>query len=64
MKLEILMLNEVSQKDKYHIMITYIWNGIYSTNEPFHRKETHGHGEQTVVVKREGREWEELGIWG
>ena len=40
MKLEILMLNEVSQKDKYHIMITYIWNGIYSTNEPIYRKET------------------------
>ena len=27
--------------------ITYIWNLIYSTNEPFHRKENNGHGEQT-----------------
>ena len=27
--------------------ITYIWNLIYGTNEPFHRKENHGHGEQT-----------------
>ena len=27
--------------------ITYIWNLIHSTNEPFHRKETHGLGEQT-----------------
>ena len=27
--------------------ITYIWNLIYSTNKPFHRKETHGLGEQT-----------------
>jgi len=26
--------------------ITYIWNLIYSTNEPFHRKENHGLGEQ------------------
>ena len=26
---------------------TYIWNLIYSTNEPFHRKENHRHGEQT-----------------
>ena len=25
--------------------ITYIWNIIYSTKEPFHRKETHGLGE-------------------
>ena len=25
--------------------ITYIWNLIYSTSEPFHRKENHGHGE-------------------
>ena len=22
--------------------ITYIWNLIYGTNEPFHRKENHG----------------------
>ena len=27
--------------------ITYIWNLVYYTNEPFHRKETHGLGEQT-----------------
>jgi len=27
--------------------ITYIWNLKYGTNEPFHRKENHGHGEQT-----------------
>ena len=25
--------------------ITYIWNLVYSPNEPFHRKETHGLGE-------------------
>jgi len=25
--------------------ITYIWHLIYGTNEPFHRKETHGLGE-------------------
>ena len=25
--------------------ITYIWNLIYDTNEPFHRKENHGLGE-------------------
>ena len=25
--------------------ITYIWNLIYGTNEPFHRQENHGLGE-------------------
>ena len=28
-------------------MISHIWNLIYSTNKPFHTKETHGLGEQT-----------------
>ena len=27
--------------------ITYVWNLIYDTNEPFHRKETHGLEEHT-----------------
>ena len=37
--------------------ITYSWNVIYGTNEPFHRKETHGHGEQTCGCQggREGK---------
>ena len=35
--------------------ITSIWNLIWSTNEPFHRKETHGPGEQTLVAKGEGK---------
>ena len=48
MELEILILSDVSQKekDKYH-MISHIWNLIYGTNKAFHRKENHGHGEQT-----------------
>ena len=46
MELETLTLSEVSQKekDKYHI-ISHIWNLIYSTNGPFHRKKNHGLGE-------------------
>ena len=46
MELETLTPSEVSQKDKdkYH-MISHIWNLIYNTNEPFHRKENHGLGE-------------------
>ena len=46
MELQTLILNEVDQKekDKYH-MISHIWNLMYCTNEPFHRKENHGLGE-------------------
>ena len=40
-ELETLILSEISQKDKYHM----IWNLISSTNEHFHRKENHGLGE-------------------
>ena len=64
MELETLILSEISQKeeDKYHIQIpyiTYIWNLIYGTNEPFHRKETHGHGEQTCCRGGgSGMDWE------
>ena len=47
MELETLILSEVSQKEKDQIPydITYIWNLIYGTKEPFHRKENHGLGE-------------------
>ena len=47
MELETLIPSEVSQKEKdipYDII--YIWNLIYSTNEPFHTKETHGLGDR------------------
>ena len=55
MELETLILSEVNQKkkDKYHT-ISHIWNLIYSTNKPFHRKETHGLGEQTCGCQGEG----------
>ena len=36
--------------------ITYIWNLIFDTNEPFHRKENHGHGVQTHDCQRGGGE--------
>ena len=43
MDLETLILSEVSQKEKeIPYDITYIWNLIYDTNEPFYRKENHG----------------------
>ena len=34
--------------------ITYIWNLIYGTNEPFHRKENHGLGELTCGCQGRG----------
>ena len=34
--------------------ITHIWNLIYGTKEPFHRKENHGHGEQTCGCQEAG----------
>ena len=59
MELESLILSEVGQKDKYH-MISLIWNQIYGTNEPFHRKENHGHGELTCGCCQVGV----TGNWG
>ena len=55
MELDTLILSEVSQKekDKYH-MISHIWNLIYGTNEPFHRKEMHGLGKKTCGCQGEG----------
>ena len=41
MEIEILMLSEVSQREKdIPYDITYIWSLIYATNEPIYRKET------------------------
>ena len=56
MELEALILSEVSQKkkDKYHLT-SHVWNLIYGTNEPFHRKESHGLGEQTCGCRGGGR---------
>ena len=55
-ELETLILSEVSQKenDKYH-MIAHVWKLIYGTNEPFHRKENHGLGEETCGCLMGGR---------
>ena len=41
MDLEIIILSEVSQKekDKYH-MISHMWNLKYGTNEPIYKPET------------------------
>ena len=65
MELEILMLSEVSQKEKgkYH-MISHTWNLKYGTNDPVQKTETdHGHGEQACVCQG-GREGDGQRVWG
>ena len=62
-ELEIFILNGVSHNEKdIPYDITYIWNLIYGTNESFHRKETHGLGEQTCGCQGggegSGMDWE------
>ena len=55
MEPETLILSEVSQKekDKYH-MISHTWNLIHGTNEPFHRKENHGHENRQSLPRGKG----------
>ena len=71
-QLEILILSEVSQKEKDKYDITYVWNLKHGTNEPVHRNRLR-HGEQTCGCKREGEDggrwrqrWSEIeaGRWG
>ena len=47
MELETLILSEVRKRKTNPYDLTYMWNLTYDTNEPFHRKETHGLGEVT-----------------
>ena len=63
MELEILILSKSEKERQIPYDITYIWNLICGTNEPFHRKENHGHGEQTCGCQggRSGVDWE-LGV--
>ena len=63
MELETLILSEVSQKERQiPYVFTYIWSLIKGTNESFHRKETHGFGEQTCGCQGgrggNGTDWE------
>ena len=46
MELETHILSEASQKEKdIPYDITYVWNLIYGTKKPFHRKENNSLGE-------------------
>ena len=57
-EIETLILSEVKseRESKIPYDITFICNLIFRVNEPFHRKETHGLGEQTCGCHR-GGEW-------
>ena len=37
MPLEIIILSEVHQKDKYHTILLYMWNLKYDTNKPIYK---------------------------
>ena len=58
MELETLLLSKAERESQVPYDITSIWNlygtneiCIYGTNEIFHRKETHGLGEQTCCCQ-------------
>ena len=63
MQLEILTLDEVSQKekDKYH-NITTMWNLKYGTSDPVYKKKQ-THGQRTDLQLPSRREWDGLGFW-
>ena len=67
MELETLILSEVRKRKTNTIWYHLNWNLLYSINEPFHRKENHGLGEQTCGslwgARRSGVDWE-LGVNG
>ena len=47
MERETLILSKSERERQIPYAITSLWSLIYDTNELFHRKETHGLGEQT-----------------
>ena len=61
MQLKILLLSEVSQKERQiPCDITYMSNLKYGTNDPIYKTETDDrHGEQTC-----GCQWAAVGEWG
>ena len=66
MQLETPILSEVSQKEKYHIIITYMCNLKYGTNEPIYRTENSlmDIEYRLVVAKKGGKERDGLDVWG
>ena len=59
-QLEIIILSEVSQKEKGKYHITYMWNLKYDTNEPVYKTEADSQTENRLVVVKgkRGMNWE------
>ena len=55
MDLEIIILSEVTQKDRYH-MFQYLWNLQYDISEFIHRKETDSQIQKTNLQLPKGKE--------
>ena len=55
MELEIIILSEVNQEDKYH-MSQYMWNLQYAINQFIYRKETDPQIQKTNLQLPEGKE--------
>ena len=67
MQLEVIILSEVSQKEKRQIPydIPYMWNLKYDTNEFIYKTVTESETEQTCLLpKISGWERDGLGVWG
>ena len=66
MKLESLILSDLSQKEKDKYDITNMWNLNYGTDEPICRTETDLQTWKVDVWLLTGwsREWDGLGVWG
>ena len=63
-QLEIVILSEVSQKEKdKHHMVTYTWNLKYGINETIYKTETDSQTQKTDLLPR-GREWDGTGSLG
>ena len=68
MEKKILILGEVSQKEKdnYHMISLYKRNLKYGTNEPIYRNETNSWtwGRDLWLLRGRVMEWDGLGVWG
>ena len=65
MDLEIIILSEVSQKEKEKYNITYIWNVKYDTNELIYKRETDSQAQRTNLWDTKGGRGakDKLGVW-
>ena len=55
-----------TERDKYHMNITCVWNRKYGTDEPVYRTETDSQTWRTDMWLPRGRarEWDGWGVWG